>query len=443
MKTARQLALEVLCRVESEGAYSAIVFDRTAQKSGLPEREVSYAAALFYGVLERRITLDYMLSPYLKKGISSLDCAVCNILRMGVYELCFMDAVPDRAAVNEAVLLARYAKKSSAGGLVNAVLRSFIRDGKPLNLPDRKKNRTRHVSIKCGCPEWLVRQWTKQYGRETAERLAESSLSRPPLYARVNTLKISADALLASLWEQGVQAEKHPWLENCLTLSKTGSIESLPAYRDGLFYIQDLSSQLCTHVLSARPGDTVLDICAAPGSKSFTAAQMMENCGKILAFDLYEHKCRLIEDGARRLGISIIDAAVRDGAADHRELPQADRILCDVPCSGLGILRRKPEIRFKPEEELSGLPALQYRILENAARFLKPGGTLIYSTCTTNREENEKVVARFLAENSWAAPLQFVDKFDTIETIGNFMATLMPHQTGSDGFFFASLTRKT
>ena len=442
MKTARQLALDVLCRVELEGAYSAIAFDRTAKKSGLSERDVSFAAAVFYGVLERRITLDFMLSPYLKKRISSLDCAVRNILRMGAYELCYMDAAPDRAAVNEAVSLARYAKKSSAGSLVNAVLRSLIRDGKPLKLPDRKADPMRYLSVKYGCPEWIVGQWTAQYGEENAEGLAESSVSRPPLYARVNTLKTSADALAALLREQGVQAEKHPWLENCLILSKTGSIEAIPAYRDGLFYIQDLSSQLCAQALSARPGDTVLDICAAPGSKSFTAAQMMENSGKILAFDLYEHKCRLIADGAKRLGISIIKTAIRDGANDCGELPMADRILCDVPCSGLGILRRKPEIRFKAEEELSGLPALQYRILENAARFLKPGGTLIYSTCTTNREENEKVVERFLSENSWAAPLQFTGGFDTIETIGNFMATLLPHKTGSDGFFFASMTKR-
>lgn len=442
MKTARQLALDTLCRVESDGAYSAIAFDRAAKRSGLPPRDVSYAAALFYGVLERRITLDAMLSPYLKKGGASLDCPVRNILRMGAYELYYMDAAPDRAAVNEAVALARYAKKTSAGALINAVLRRFLREGKPLPLPDAGRDPDGYFSVRYGVPAWIIRQWTEQYGSGTAEALAKAALSRPPLYVRANTLKTTADELAASLALQGVKAEKCASLENCLMLSGTGSIDRLPAYGDGLFYVQDFSSQMCVRALAPRPGDTVLDICAAPGSKSFTAAQMMENRGRIFAFDLYPHKCRLIEKGAARLGITIIKAKVRDGAQDEAPLAPADRILCDVPCSGLGILRRKPEIRFKDEAALAGLPELQYRILTNAARFLKPGGVLVYSTCTTNREENEKVVERFLQENSWAAPLQFPAGFDTIGTIGNFMATLLPHQTGGDGFFFASLTRK-
>ena len=442
MKTARQIALDVLCRIEEDGAYSAIAFDKAAQAADLKAQDTAFAAALVYGVLERRITLDWRLNPYLKKGVRSLDCAVRNALRIGVYELCYMESVPDHAAVNEAVSLVRYAKKASAAGLVNAVLRGFLRDDKPLKLPDRKKQFDRHVSVKYGIPEWLVRQWRTQYGAAEAEKIADSTLSRPPLYARVNTLKATADELIAALCADDVQAQKHPWLENCLLLSNTGSIDALKAYRDGLFYIQDLSSQLCAYTLGARPGDTVLDICAAPGSKSFTAAQYMENRGKIFSFDLYEHKCRLIEQGAKRLGISVIKADIRDGETDTRDLPMADRILCDVPCSGLGIVRRKPEIRFRSEESVDALPELQYRILCNAARFLKPGGILIYSTCTTNKKENEAVVKRFLKENNWAAPLHFTPLSDTIDIIENFMAVLLPHRTGSDGFFFAALTRK-
>lgn len=442
MKTARQTALDVLCRVEEDGAYSAIAFDKAAQQNGLKPQDTAFAAALVYGVLERRITLDWQLNPYLKKGVKGLDCAVRNALRIGMYELCHMESVPDRAAVNEAVSLVRYAKKASAAGLVNAVLRGFIRDEKPLKLPDRKKQFDRHVSVRYGIPEWLIKQWRTQYGAKEAEQMAAATLERPPLYARVNTLKTTADVLIALLKQEGVSATAHPWLENCLMLTNTGSIDALKAYRDGLFYIQDLSSQLCARMLGAKPGDTVLDICAAPGSKSFTAAQYMENRGAIHSFDLYEHKCRLIEQGAKRLGISIVQAAIRDGAEDTRELPMADRILCDVPCSGLGIVRRKPEIRFRSEESVDELPELQYRILCNATRFLKPGGTLIYSTCTTNKKENEAVVKRFLKENNWAVPLQFTPLSDTIDIIENFMAVLLPHRTGSDGFFFAALTRK-
>ena len=442
MKTARQIALDVLCRVEEDGAYSAIAFDKAAQAAGLKPQDTAFAAALVYGVLERRITLDWRLNPYLKKGVKALDCAVRNALRIGVYELCHMESVPDRAAVNEAVSLVRYAKKASAAGMVNAILRGFIRDEKPLRLPDRKKQFDRHLSVKYGIPEWLIKQWRTQYGAKEAEHLAKATLSRPPLYARVNTLKTSADALIETLRAEGVQAQKHQWLDNCLILSQTGSIDALKAYHDGLFYIQDLSSQVCAYTLGAKPGDTVLDICAAPGSKSFTTAQYMENRGTVLSFDLYEHKCRLIEQGAKRLGISVIQADIRDGATDSRELPMADRILCDVPCSGLGIVRRKPEIRFRSEESVNELPELQYRILCNAARFLKPDGVLIYSTCTTNKNENEAVVKRFLKENNWASPLQFTPLSDTIDIIENFMATLLPHRTGSDGFFFAALTRK-
>lgn len=441
MKTARQLAVDVLLKVEKDAAYSVIALDQAVKAAKLSGADASFAAALVYGVLERQITLDAIIGQYVKKGVRALDREILILLRMGVYQLCFMDGVPARAAINETVSLVPYVKKTSARGMVNAILRNVQRAGADVLSFAKRYAPIERLSVETSCPVWLLKQWETQYSRADAEAMAKAALERPPLYARVNPLKTDADTLCEVLARQGVTAQKHEWIENCVVLSDTGSLLRLDAFRDGWFHIQDAASQLCAQALGAQPGDTVLDVCAAPGSKSFTIAQQMNNQGAVHAFDLYEHKCRLIEEGAQRLGLSIVDASVRD-ARTGDDLPMADRILCDVPCSGLGILRRKPEIRFKDPASFADLPKLQYEILSHSAKSLKPGGVLVYSTCTTNKAENEDVVLRFLSENNWAAPLNLSEKFGKIDFIQDFMAVLLPHQTNTDGFFFAAMTRR-
>ena len=441
MKTARQLAVDVLLKVERDAAYSVIAFDQAVRSAKISGADASFAAALVYGVLERQITLDAVIGQYVKKGIRALDREILVLLRLGVYQLCFLDGVPARAAINETVSLVSYVKKASARGMVNAILRNVQRAGEEVLSFTQKDSPIKRLSVETSCPVWLLKQWEEQYSKADAEAMAKAALQRPPLYARVNPLKTDADELCEVLTRQGVTVQKHDWIENCVVLSDTGSLTRLEAFQNGWFHIQDAASQLCAQALGAQPGDTVLDVCAAPGSKSFTIAQQMNNRGVVHAFDLYDHKCKLIEEGARRMGLSIVDASVRD-ARTGAVLPMADRILCDVPCSGLGILRRKPEIRFKDPAAFADLPKLQYEILSRSAQSLKPGGVLVYSTCTTNQAENEDVVLRFLSENNWAAPLNLSEKFGKIDFIQNFMAVLLPHQTNTDGFFFAAITRR-
>lgn len=442
MKTARQTAFDGLLSVEKNKAYSNIALDSILGESGLSPQDKSFATALFYGVLERRITLLHIIAGYSQKPVSKLDLEISIVLQMGLYQLLYLSGVPDNAAVDEAVRLAAYARKASAKGFVNAVLRGFLRDKKQVKLPDLQKDPIGHYSIKLACPPWILQLWNEQYGLETALALAEAALSRPPLMVRVNTLKTTAEKLIGYLENRGVEATLHPILQDCLLLEKTGEIDRLPQFKQGLFHVQDAASQLCAIALSPKKGDVVLDICSAPGSKSFTIAQLMENDGEIYSFDLFPHKLELIAKGAKRLGISIIKPILQDGTVFNETIKQGDCVLCDVPCSGLGILRRKPEIKQKTKEQLAGLPAVQLSILKNAACYVKPGGRLVYSTCTLNYAENEGVISEFLLENNLFEPLQFESKMSKMKDNHFFTTTLMPHESGCDGFFFAIMQRR-
>lgn len=442
MKSSRQLAFDALINVFKDKAYSNIAIDRFLSKSELEKREKSFVTALFYGVIERNITLLHIINGYSKKPASKLDIEVSVILQMGIYQLLYMKSVPDSAAVNESVALAAYARKASAKGFINAVLRGFIRDDKEIRLPSLEKNPTEHYSVKLSCPTHIFSMWTNQYGLETAVALCEEGLKVPPITVRVNTLKTTPQKLIGYLEKNNVKARLHDTLENCLVLSDTGEIDRIVQFKQGLFHVQDVASQQCIATLSPMPGQRVIDACSAPGSKSFTMAQLMKNEGEILALDLYEHKCKLINQGAKRLGISIIKARTADASAYDEELTEADCVLCDVPCSGLGIIRRKPEIKLKAMEEIERLPKTQYAILQNASRYVKKGGRLVYSTCTLNKAENEEVVNRFLNENSSFEPLQLSIKTSTIKDNNSFMTTLMPHKDGCDGFFYAFFQRR-
>ncbi|WMJ22380.1 16S rRNA (cytosine(967)-C(5))-methyltransferase RsmB [Paludicola sp. MB14-C6] len=442
MKTARQIAYDTLLRIEKENAYSNIAIDKMLQSSGLDKVQSAFATAIFYGVLETKIQLDYAISKYLKKKLTSLDIQIVTILRMGFYQLLYMDGVPDNAAVNESVKLVEYARKASAKGFANAVLRSFIRDEKAITLPNKDKDLVMYYSIQYACPKWLFQQWKDQYDLETAIELAKASLHRPPLTVRVNTLKTTTEKLIGFLENRGVKACKHEFLENCLVLEQTGSIDKLPQYRQGLFHVQDVASQICAEILNAKQGDTIIDMCSAPGSKAFTIAEHMNNEGKIYAFDLFEHKLKLISDGAKRLGITIMNTSLQDATIFNEDLLKADHVLCDVPCSGLGIVRRKPEIKYKNEQDFANLPEIQFAILSNAANYVKLGGTLVYSTCTTNKKENIEVINRFLKMNNSFKPLQLSEIFGKINGMDDFAVTLFPHKYNCDGFFIAALVKE-
>ncbi len=441
-ETARQTAYQALMRVERDHAYSNLTLDAALGKSGLSARDKAFASALFYGVLEHQMLLDYNIAIRSQRPLPSLDPAVTVLLRLGLYQLYFADGVRNAAAVHETVALCKTNHLPEAAGFVNAVLRSAAKEEKP-RLPDPKKGKNKYYAVRYSCSEEIVRLWRSSYGEELTLGLLSSLAGRPPLCVRVNTLRTTAGALQERLQQEGVGVQAPEWPEDCLLLTHTGAVEQLAAYQEGLFHVQDLASQLCCRVLDPQAGESLLDVCSAPGGKSFTCAQRMRDQGRILACDLYEARLGLVQSGAQRLGIHIISTCPCD-AAEWEAPFQADRVLCDVPCSGLGILRRKPELRYKPDPGVTALPEVQYRILCQASRFVKSGGTLVYSTCTLNPEENNRNAARFLREHEEYRPLKLPlpENFPRGLSEESYELTLFPSLHGTDGFYISLFQRK-
>lgn len=425
MKNARITAVQALARLHTANAYSNLVLEPMIKQNGLSARDGAFASALFYGVLERQLTLDYILRQHSSQKLEKLSPVVLETLRLGIYQLLYMDGVDDYAAVSESVELVKKLGVSKASGFVNAVLRSFLRDEKRI-LPV-KGNVTAQWEVEYSCPGWLIDAWRKAYGDQAAKRLLASSLGKPPVYLRVNTLKTTPEKLKILLEEQGVVGKICEELKNCIEVLGRINVEELPSFKEGFFHVQDKSSQLCAQALQAQPGQRTLDVCCAPGGKTFTIAQLMENRGEILARDLHEKRAGLVEKGAQRLGITIVKAGAGDAAVYEPALGKFDRVLCDVPCSGFGIIRRKPEIKYKSPQMVENLPEIQYKILKTSSQYLKEDGILVYSTCTLLPQENERVVERFLREQP-QFQLEFQKSF-----IGEKMDT--------DGFFVARLKK--
>ena len=437
MADARLTAVKLLLKMESSASYSNILLDSALSEQGLSEREKAFAAALFYGVTERRLTLDYIIEQNSRIPFRKLEKEAVAVLRAGFYQLLYMPSVPESAAVNESVKLCRKLKAFGAEGFVNGMLRSFIRNGKQISFEGLDEVKT--LSLKYSCPEWIAAKWLREYGEENAIKAMEASLGAPPLYARVNSTKVTDDELVNLLKKEGVKAERNPRLNGCIRLEKAGEIEQLEAFKAGLFHIQDVSSQLCCLTLRPIVNETVIDICAAPGGKTFTLAELMGNNGRVLSLDLYDGRVNLIAQGAKRLGLRIVEAKQNNAVKFSEELPQADRVLCDVPCSGLGVIRRKPEIKYKSEEEFEELPRLQRAILEVSSRYVKEGGTLVYSTCTLSRAENDEVARDFAEKHPEFSPIVQTIPYEGAEN--NSMRTFFPEKDGGDGFFTAAFRR--
>lgn len=433
MANPRQIAYQALLKIEKDAAFSNLALDAVLSKSQLDTRDKSFVSNLFYGVIERKITIDYNLSLYLTKPIKKLKSDVLTIMRMGAYQILFMDKVPDSAAVNESIKLAKSGSASYSSGLINAVLRKVSANGLVLPLKD---NIFEYVSVKYSCPVFLVKKLINEYGEEDAISFLEASLKPSGLYIRVNTVKTDASSLIKKLSLEGVEATE-TYNDNTLKINLKGKdISQLPSFKEGLFHVQDMASQLCAKAVSPKENDIVFDLCSAPGGKAYTICEMMNNKGKVLCFDIYENRVSLIINGAKRLGLTSIEGAVSDASIYNESLGLADKVLCDVPCSGLGIIGRKPEIKYKEEKELLDLPNIQLSIINNAARYLKNGGRLVYSTCTLSKDENEKVCEKF------------INSHPDFKAVGVFfeddecMKTLMPHKNESDGFFIACFKRE-
>lgn len=431
MSTARQTAYELLLKTELSGAYSNIALDGALEKTKLRPKDKAFVTALFYGVLERKLTLDYIIRAYSKTEYDKIDKGVIQLLRMGLYQILYMDSVPESAAVNETVSLCTKSSK----GFVNAILRSFIRGGSKIEYEGLDEYGK--LSVMYSCPKWLVKMWCGRFGVPATEGMLKASFGRPPLYAKVNTLKCTADELIAELKAEKITARRNKLLDDCVEIDRISGVETCNAYRKGLFHVQDISSQMCCKIVKPVVGETVIDMCAAPGGKSFSMAEAMSNKGRLLSFDLYDGRVSLLKEGAKRLGINILEAYVNDATVYNEKIPQADKVLCDVVCSGLGVIRRKPEIKYKPKTDIMGIPEIQKNILETAKKYVKVGGTLVYSTCTLNYDENEAVVEEFLANNKNFTPV--VVHINNTEA--SYMRNFFPDTTGGDGFFVATLRR--
>ena len=434
---ARETALCALIACRKSGAWSNGVLKEYIQRDRLDPRDAGLATRLCYGVLQNRNKLDFYLKQLLTGKLKDLHPAVRDILHLGLYQIYELDKIPDSAAVNEAVTLAKkYCKNPRAASLVNGVLRSAVRTKGELKEPVSYADRYSH-------PEELITLLKGSLPKGKLEPMLIADNAAPQTVVQVNLLKTTAAKLVESLERQGVTAQPHGWMGNCLVLSGTGSIEQLDAFREGLFYVQDPASKLS--VLCAklpREGAKVLDCCAAPGGKSFAAAIAMEGKGSITSCDVHAHKTALIENGAARLGLANITARQQDATENVAEwVGQMDAVICDVPCSGLGIIRKKPDIRYKNLEEMAELPKLQLQILTNQAAYVKPGGVLMYSTCTVLRRENEDVVRAFLEthDDFCPEPLELPGVFPKNET---GMLTLIPGEYDTDGFFICRLRRK-
>lgn len=520
--TARSCAMEVLLRCERSGQYSNIALDTALERSGLSAEDRALTARLVYGVTERKITLDRILSSLSDR--EDLEPEVRTALRLGLYQLVYLDRIPDHAAVDESVRLV----SRRASGFVNAVLRQFLRTGKHIPLPPEpdaadpagqtksgsdtataptvsvpaaapaasarnpqpvhapslsdaaRKTATEYLSVLCSVPAPLVSKFLDIYPYERVKSLLLAFGETAPLTLRVNTEKTTRDDLIALLEKAGVPAQPARYAPTGVTLPAGAgmSLRDLPGFADGLFFVQDEASQICTAAVGARPGDTVADVCACPGSKSFGMALDMKNTGRVFSSDLHESKLSLIRDGAKRLSVKIISASAHDARTpDPSLLGKCDRVLCDVPCSGYGVIGKKPELRYKDPAETAALPDIQLGIALASADLVKPGGVLVYSTCTLFPEENEKNVARFLAARPDFAPEGFFAGVQTAEEdpetdhgakvgtapeagtdgsavvrrkihsvtrldVPSGMVTLAPDTHGTDGFFVAKLRRK-
>ncbi len=436
MDKARDAALRILLKTELDNAYSTFSLnDALRNFKSENEKDKALVTALVYGVCERKITLDHELSLYLSSPVGKLHPVVLTCLRLGAYQILFSDRIPDRAAINESVELAKKNKAAFAAGLVNAVLRKISSAG--LVLPD-ESDKTKYLSVKYSCPESLISFFSDSYGEEKMLRILECSVGRRPVFIRVNTLKTTAEKLATSFAEKGIKTVSTD-TENCLSVEHTGDITSLEEYKNGEFFVQDKSSQNDCLILGAQPGDTVVDCCAAPGGKSFSSAMLMENRGVVYSCDIYPHKTDLIEKSAQRLGLSCIKTICSDARKLKYNIRGADRVLCDVPCSGFGVIGRKPEIKYKSAEEIKELPALQLDILENCSETVKAGGVLVYSTCTLNPAENENVCEAFLEKHPDFEVCR--DGFYAGLCAGEKYLTVFPSEDGGDGFFTAKFIR--
>lgn len=432
---ARTTALSALIAIRRQNAWADGVIKEYTARDRLDRRDAALATRLLYGVVQNRLLLDFYLEQVVKGPLRGLQPVVLDILRLGAYQLLFLDKIPVSAAVNEAVEQAKAYANRRAAGLVNGVLRTLARSRQTLAQPQT-------LSLRYSHPQPLLDALGTTFDEQQLEAFLAANNAGARTALQRNPLRASRQQVEQALAEGQLDAQPHPWLEDCWLVSGTGALEQLPLFQSGAVYVQDAAARLAVMASGAQPGMRVLDVCAAPGGKSLAAAMQMQNTGSVCACDLHAHKLALIEKSAQRLGVDIITAQQRDAAQfDARLEGQFDLVIADVPCSGLGVIRKKPDIRYKPLDAIERLPEVQRAILDNVCRYVRPGGVLLYSTCTVRKEENEGVVLPFLDAHAQFRAEAFAVP-PGLELPNSGYATLLPQLHEADGFFICKLRKQ-
>ncbi|MBT2720703.1 16S rRNA (cytosine(967)-C(5))-methyltransferase RsmB [Bacillus sp. ISL-46] len=440
----RAIAMDSLVAIEKNQSYSNLLLNNTIEKHELSPKDVGLLTELTYGTLQRRMALDYYLEPFVKDN-KKLANWVHHLLRLTLYQMIYLDRIPDRAAIYEAVEIAKSRGHKGIASLVNGVLRSIQREGLPSM--EEVSDPNKRLSLETSHPEWLITRWVNQFGYEKTKEMCEVNLTAPLQTARINLTKISRDECVAILEEDGFQIEKSPIIPEAIRSLK-GNLASTIAFKYGMFTIQDESSMLAAYALGAKQNEFILDACAAPGGKSTHIAEKMDNTGEVISVDLHQHKVRLINDNAKRLGLENIKTSVSDSRQIQEKFNKEsfDRILLDAPCSGLGVMRRKPDMKYtKTEKDIERLSTIQQDLLMSVSPLLKKDGILVYSTCTVDKEENEYTVKTFLENNpEFEGDLSFKNRMpEAIQPlITGFDLQIFPQDLGSDGFYIAVLRKK-
>ncbi|WP_017753679.1 16S rRNA (cytosine(967)-C(5))-methyltransferase RsmB [Calidifontibacillus oryziterrae] len=443
-KNVREVALDSLIQIEKNQAYSNLLLNQMIQKSNLASKDIGLLTEIVYGTIQRRLTLDYFLQPFIRNS-KKMEAWVLILLRISIYQMVYLDRIPERAIIHEAVEIAKKRGHRGISGMVNGILRSIQRQGIPSL--EEIKDPLERLAIQMSFPRWLIEKWVMQYGEEETRKICESYLIPPKITARINRMKATKEHVISLLEDENISARQGDLSIDAITIEK-GNLAKTSVFQQGYVTIQDESSMLVARALDINDGQHVLDSCAAPGGKTTHIADLLHNTGKVFSVDLHPHKVKLIEDQVTRLQLKNVETLVHDSRRLHHIFqPESfDRILVDAPCSGFGVIRRKPDIKYsKKAEDSNNLTKIQLNILNNVVGLLKKGGKLVYSTCTIDHEENTGVVNKFLKENrDMILDDTLADRMPEAlrPLVKGGQVQILPHYFGTDGFYIASFRKQ-